>query len=130
MLRFVPHLLILFTVNIYAQLYDNEFFQQEHILQNSIVLTFKPDASCKYDVTISVWPPAINISGEGLGTVLFYEAPTYIDMERMSVHRKEDLVHIVLPKRMAKLDHMPSDAKVMKTVYVEVDPNEQLSQLL
>ena len=130
MLRFVPHLLILFTVNIYAQLYDNEFFQQEHVLQNSIVLTFKPDASCKYDVTISVWPPAINISGEGLGTVLFYEAPTYIDMERMSVHRKEDLVHIVLPKRMAKLDHMPSDAKVMKTVYVEVDPNEQLSQLL
>ncbi|MAP73539.1 MAG: hypothetical protein CMJ55_04675 [Planctomycetaceae bacterium] len=130
MLRFVPHLLILFTVNIYAQLYDNEFFQQEHILQNSIVLTFKPDASCRYDVTISVWPPAINISGEGVGTVLFYEAPHYIDMERMSVHRKEDLVHIVLPKRMAKLDHIPSDAKVAKMVYIEVDPQEQLSQLL
>ena len=130
MLRFIPHLLILLLVNIYAQLHDNEFFQTETILQNSIVLTFRPDASCKYDVTISVWPPAINISGEGVGTVLFYEAPAYIDMERMTVHRKEDLVHIVLPKRMAKLDHIPSDAKVMKTVYVEVDPQEQLSQLL
>ena len=93
-------------------------------------MTFKPDASCKYDVVISVWPPAINISGEGVGTVLFYEAPHYIDMERMSVHRKEDLVHIVLPKRMAKLDHIPSDAKVAKMVYIEVDPQEQLSQLL
>lgn len=130
MFRFVPHILLLCIPLIYAQLHDNEFFQTETILQNSIVLTFRPDASCKYDVVISVWPPAINISGEGIGTVLFYEAPTYIDMERMSVHRKEDLVHIVLPKRMAKLDHIPSDAKVMKTVYVEVDPNEQLSQLL
>ena len=130
MFRFIPHILLLISVHIYAQLHDNEFFQTETMLQNSIVLTFKPDNNCKYDVVISVWPPAINISGEGVGTVLFYEAPHYIDMERMSVHRKEDLVHIVLPKRIAKLDHIPSDAKVMKTVYLEVDPNEQLSQLL
>ena len=77
MLRFIPHLLILLLVNIYAQLHDNEFFQTETILQNSIVLTFRPDASCKYDVTISVWPPAINISGEGVGTVLFYDCLLY-----------------------------------------------------
>jgi len=77
-----------------------------------------------------VWPPCINISEEGGGTILFYEAPHYIDMERMTVHRKEDLVHIVLPKRMTKLDHIPSDAKLMKTVYIEVDPNDELSQLL
>lgn len=130
MSRFIPHILFLVFANIYAQLHDNEFFQTEQMLQNSIILTFKPDSTCKYDVIISVWPPCINISEEGGGTILFYEAPHYIDMERMTVHRKEDLVHIVLPKRMTKLDHIPSDAKLMKTVYIEVDPNDELSQLL
>ena len=126
---FVIHLL-LSVINIYAQLYDNEFFQMENIFDKSIVLTFKPEPGCTYDIKIAIWPPVINISEEGGGTVLFYEVPQYIDMESISAHRKGELVHLVLPKRLMKMDRMPMEHRVNSIVYEEIDAETELSQLV
>ena len=102
----------------------------ERIFENSIILTFKPESGCVYDIQISVWPPVINISEEGWGTVLHYEAPQEVDMERITAHRKGELVHVVLPKRMLKMDRIPTEAKMSPTIYQEIDAEKELSQLL
>lgn len=130
MLKIIPHIILCSLSVIYASVYDNEFFKMERIFENSIILTFKPEAGCVYDIHVSVWPPVINISEEGWGTVLHYEAPTSIDMEKITAHRKGDLVHVVLPKRIMKMNRIPSDAKVSPTIYKEIDTEEELSQVL
>ena len=130
MFRIVPHILILLATAIYAQLYDNEFFKMERIFQNSIILTFKSEPGSAYDIKVSVWPPVINISEEGYGTVLFYEAPQSVNMEKLTVHRKGELVHIVLPKRIYKMDRIPSDSKINLNVYQEIDIDMELSQVI
>ena len=129
MRNFIIHLFIM-VVNIYGQLYDNDFFQMENMFQNSIILTFKPEMGRKYDIKIAVWPPVINVSEEGGEDILFYEVPTYIDMESISAHRKGDLVHLVLPKRMLKINRLPNEQKVNSFIYQEIDPESELSQLL
>ena len=126
---FIVHLFIM-MVNIYGQLYDNDFFQMENMFQNSIILTFKPEAGRKYDIKIAVWPPVINVSEEGGEDVLFYEVPTYIDMESITAHQKGDLVHLVLPKRMLKITRLPNEQKVNSFIYQEIDAEGELSQLL
>jgi hypothetical protein len=130
MFQIVPHILILLATAIYAQLYDNEFFQMERVFENSIILTFQPDPGCVYDIHVSVWPPVINISEEGYGTVLFYEAPQSVDMEKITAHRKGELVHVVLPKRIYKMDRIPSDSKINLNVYQEIDIDMELSQVI
>ena len=125
----VVHFLVLLTP-IYSSIHSNEFFQEETILQNSIILTFKPSPSCDYDVKVSVWPPVINITEEGYGTVLYYEAPHYIDMEKITAHRRGDLVHFVLPKRMVKMDTIPTGAKMSGTIYQEIDVETELSFMM
>ena len=102
----------------------------ERIFEQSIILTFKPESGCVYDIHISVWPPVINISEEGWGTVLHYEASQDVDMERITAHRKGELVHVVLPKRIMKMDRIPSDAKVNNDIYLEIDAEAELSQVL
>ena len=129
MTNFIVHLFLLFGV-IYAQLYDNEFFQMETVLQNSIVLTFKPERGCQYDIKIAVWPPVINISEEGGPDVLYYEVPHYIDIESISAHQKGDLVHLVLPKRMTRRTRLPDEQKVQTMVYLEIDAENEISQLV
>ena len=126
---FVVHLLMLLSP-IYSSIHSNEFFQEETILQNSIVLTFKPSPQCDYDVQISVWPPIINVTEKGGEVVLFYEAPTYIDMEKITAHRKGELVHFVLPKRMIKMDRIPTGAKMSRTVYLEIDAEAELERMM
>ena len=130
MFKIIPHVLILLMTVIYAQLYDNEFFQMERVFENSVILTFKPEPGCVYDIKVSVWPPVINISQEGYGTVLYYDAPQTVDLERITAHRKGDLVHVVLPKRIYKMDRIPSDGKVSVTVYKEIDAELELSQVI
>lgn len=130
MFKLIPHVLILFITVIYAQLYDNEFFQMERVFENSIILTFKPEPGCVYDIKVSVWPPVINISQEGYGTVLYYDAPQSVDLEKITAHRYGDLVHVVIPKRIYKMDRIPTDGKVAVTVYKEIDAETELSQVI
>lgn len=131
MLRFVPHILLILLPTLYADIYSNKYFIEINKLQNSIVLTFETELNCNYDIKFSFWPPIVNVSKEGEGTILFYEAPTYVDMERMSVYKRPQFVDILLPIRRIKIDKIPSDNyKHVKVYYEEIDVERELSMLM
>lgn len=116
--------------NIYAIIHGNKFFKKIVENENSIILSFDYNKNCNYDIKVSTWPPIINVSEEGGGTVLFYEAPTYVDMEAMKLTKRGNLVHIILPIRKIKMSRLPSDSKLSNTIYEEVDVEIELSRLM
>lgn len=120
---------MLFT-NIYAIIHDNEFFKRIVENKNSIILSFIYNKHCNYDIKVSTWPPIINITEEGGNTILFYEAPTYINMEAMKVVKRGNLIHIILPIRKIKMSRIPSDSKISNTIYEEVDVEIELFRLM
>ena len=131
MLRFVPHILLVFLPTLYADIYTNPYFVNINRFKNSIILSFEQDPGCNYDIQFSFWPPIVNVTKEGEGTILFYEAPTYIDMERLSVVKQRELVHIILPVRRIKLDKIPeNNFKHVKVYYEEINIKTELSMLM
>tara|TARA_E500000331_G_scaffold355749_1_gene412051 strand:- start:1847 stop:2242 length:396 start_codon:yes stop_codon:yes gene_type:complete len=131
MLYFIIHLFLLLIPTLYADIYSNKIFADINKFENSIILTFEPDPLCNYDIKFSFWPPRINVTKEGEGSVLYYDAPSYIDMERISVVKRDQLVHIILPIRRLKLDRIPEDNfKHIKVYYEEIDIETELSMLM
>lgn len=127
----IIHVLLISLPTLYADIYTNKYFIDINNFENSIVLSFEPDPVCNYEIKFSFWPPIVNVSKEGEGTIIFYEAPTYVDMERMSVQKRGKLVDILLPIRKIKMNKLPEiNYKHVKINYEEMDINTELSMLM